>query len=879
MTEQAPLELDAPLPKHIDLPLRYQQRCFQDIYAEDGLIIVARGLGLLSIVANLLFALDVPGSLTLLVNAEAHQQDWLGEFLVERQAVTGQGAGMTKITSESTGVDARAKAYARGGVLAVTSRILIVDLLSRNLNPATVSGVVVLHAETVRSTSIESFILRVIRSDNKDAPIKAFSDQPEAFTGFAPLANMLKSLFVPRVFLWPRFHLDVAESLDSRKADVVELEVAMTPAMRDIQNAIMESMAAVMKEVRNANSQHLDLEEWNTEHALHKQFDAVIRRQLAPVWHRVSWRSKDLIADIGTLRHLLHQLLTYDCVTFNKEIDVLYIHNSTERNAKFQSYDPWLMQDVAQPIFQLARERVYRSKSGAHTPVGVLPADLEPVLEEQPKWEQLTEVLDEIHRESQFEEHVDLSNSTILIMCNDYKTCRTLKDFLETEDHSGRIFLDRKLNSYRHWKRTYKPIATELAERQEEPKRTTVYKGPLNKRRRVRGGGNSSGRTELQATQQSNQDLLEPLAEAPDELADMEDCYGLVDQDDLVVILPYSGDLDDRVLEELQPKFVIMYELDPAFVRRIEVFRTLHRELNLRAYFMFYGGSVEEQRYLSSVRREKDAFSRLIRERATMTRNLTQEVRPGDDEQELFFRKVNTRVAGGGGRLAATREQPRIIVDVREFRSSLPGLLHVRGNFLQPCFLLVGDYVISPDMCVERKSISDLIGSFANGRLFQQCEQMLQHYKTPLVLIEFDEDKATRFTPFGNDKGGDIADVDLQTKLVMLNLAFPAIKFIWSSSPLVTAEIFEELKRTHSEPDAREAVSKGSGEQGDTVLNQKAIDLLEALPGISGKNAPNIYRQCENISELVNLEERDMIRMVGPETGRRLHRFINKELG
>lgn len=34
--------------------------------------------------------------------------------------------------------------------------------------------------------------------------------------------------------------------------------------------------------------------------------------------------------------------------------------------------------------------------------------------------------------------------------------------------------------------------------------------------------------------------------------------------------------------------------------------------------------------------------------------------------------------------------------------------------------LQVGDYVLSPEICVERKSISDLKGSLASGRLYHQ---------------------------------------------------------------------------------------------------------------------------------------------------------------
>ena len=38
-----------------------------------------------------------------------------------------------------------------------------------------------------------------------------------------------------------------------------------------------------------------------------------------------------------------------------------------------------------------------------------------------------------------------------------------------------------------------------------------------------------------------------------------------------VVCRPYNGDSDGDLLEELQPRFVVMYDPDPGFVRRVEV--------------------------------------------------------------------------------------------------------------------------------------------------------------------------------------------------------------------------------------------------------------------------------------------------------------------
>lgn len=112
-------------------------------------------------------------------------------------------------------------------------------------------------------------------------------------------------------------------------------------------------------------------------------------------------------------------------------------------------------------------------------------------------------------------------------------------------------------------------------------------------------------------------------------------------------------------------------------------------------------------------------------------------------QDELFWRNIDTRLAGGQ-RIPAS-ERGTVIVDVREFRSSLPSLLHVKGLKIRPCTLEVGDYILSHTICVERKSVTDLIGSFKNGRLYTQAEAMTIHYKHPILLIEFNENKAFSF--------------------------------------------------------------------------------------------------------------------------------------
>ena len=58
-----------------------------------------------------------------------------------------------------------------------------------------------------------------------------------------------------------------------------------------------------------------------------------------------------------------------------------------------------------------------------------------------------------------------------------------------------------------------------------------------------------------------------------------------------------------------------------------------------------------------------------------------------EDPQEQFLRTVNTRIAGGG-RLAATASPPLVVVDMREFRSALPSLLHGNNKTFRRMFTL-----------------------------------------------------------------------------------------------------------------------------------------------------------------------------------------------
>ncbi|KAF9527873.1 hypothetical protein CPB83DRAFT_855339 [Crepidotus variabilis] len=380
--------------------------------------------------------------------------------------------------------------------------------------------------------------------------------------------------------------------------------------------------------------------------------------------------------------------------------------------------------------------------------------------------------------------------------------------------------------------------------------------------------------------------------------AEFDDAYGLLASEQTVLVRAYSDDSDDRMLDEVKPTYIVMCEPDMDFVRRVEVYKNSNPGIAVRVYHMVYSNSCEEHKYLAGVRKEKDAFQKLIKERSNMVITLTEDRREAT-ANDAIIKTISTRMAGG--RREINQEPSRVIVDMREFRSTLPSLLHAANLLVIPATLTVGDYILTPDICVERKSLSDLISSFNSGRLYTQCELMSQHYKYPVLLIEFEEDKAftldtvaeiksyakasnkypaKKNQPSGpSDPQSNFTSPILQSKIVLLSITFPRLRVIWSSSPYATSDIFSDLKANNAEPDPVKAIAIGADEDVDAGkgMNAAAEEVLRAIPGVGKEgNVKKVMARVKSIRELCDLKEPELKSLLGVEGGKKCYEFLHK---
>lgn len=985
------------------LPLGFYQEIVESMLAKDGLLILGRGLGCEMITANLLYALSLPSvtlesgktktvkkSLVILLGAGEEEIVKLNDVLVELRwlnAVAGKHTeneaepGLRVVGgSDLANTNKRRDMYMKGGVLSISSRILVVDILSGILKPQDITGFFLLHAERVRETLNDSFIVNLYRDQNDWGFIKAVSDEPESFTGFTPLANKLKYLRLSHVFLWPRFHVEVTSLLlpkssrQNKRSTVTEINVKLSAKMAKIQTAILSCLTACLQELKRHNPT-LDTDYWDVENLHDADFVTRVRLSLESQWHRISWTSKQLVYDLGTLKELLASLLRDDSLVFYQRVQGIVDTNTRSSGSgtmNATTMSPWLMMDEGTTITSYAKERalgrvtVARESAEEGQEVLVSSGKAEVYnLEELPKWEQLVMLVDDII----YERSVDNTKTEgpILIMCSSSKTAHQLSSILakakkKVHEPTGRKwfsckgYMVGKLREYLQWKELIsltKRLNTELTEKPNEREDTpdsgsaaeelntskTFTRGnnvPRSKRRRTRGAAavasvarlhsgsdyeKTAGPVDLEQEivdrleqdvkeeYDSNDELEEPeIVEEKEHEETAQETFrnfyaeansphiktAAIDLEHIekynqIIIETYNDKTNETLLQELCPLYIIMYEPDLAFIRRVEVYHATNANVEPKTYFMYYGTSVEEQTHLMKIRKEKLAFTSLIREKA----NLGKRFGSNQENWKFHLRKsqvVNTRIAGGA-QFRTEEDEMRVIVDSREFRSSLPNLLYRVGIQVIPCMLTVGDYVVSPKICVERKSIPDLIGSFKSGRLYQQCEQMFRHYEIPTLLIEFDENKSFSFEPFAeirppgykatNPIASKISKKEIQLKITELLISFPKLKVIWSSSPYETAQIFLELKASQHEPDVEEALAKGvnpaiSTEEGPPMYNDDAIDLLQSIPGINNVNYTTVILRIRNMRDFVALTRQELRDMLGEENGNKAYNFVNR---
>ncbi|MGE0242580.1 MAG: ERCC4 domain-containing protein [Nitrososphaeraceae archaeon] len=225
----------------------------------------------------------------------------------------------------------------------------------------------------------------------------------------------------------------------------------------------------------------------------------------------------------------------------------------------------------------------------------------------------------------------------------------------------------------------------------------------------------------------------------------------------------------------------------------------------------------------------------------------------------------------------------RIVVDERERNSRVPKFLIEDGAQIDFARLSVGDYIIAPEIAIERKTISDLINSIYDGRLFIQCSDLIQFYSKPILLIEGNilNLQFENFTEKQNDEIEITVEKILQIydALATVALIF-RIPIIHSPSANYTSKFLIIL--------LNKAIKSGITINGPLIKRIKKgnhvqlqqLSILSSLPGVGDKLAIKLLKKFGTPSRAINasISELSLIPGFGKARAEKVKKILNSNL-
>lgn len=193
----------------------------------------------------------------------------------------------------------------------------------------------------------------------------------------------------------------------------------------------------------------------------------------------------------------------------------------------------------------------------------------------------------------------------------------------------------------------------------------------------------------------------------------------------------------------------------------------------------------------------------------------------------------------------------RVVADERERASGVPeelSKLKVRVYFDR---LPAADYILSPEIAVERKSVRDLVLSIYDSRLFNQAARMWASYPKPYLLVEGDSKEVEGLAKNLKSFYGAIAEATLAYGLRML----------YTANPRETATAIAELL-AHSRARPLSAMHPKAPPKPKSV-SQQQLYLVSGMPGVGSKLAEKLLLKYGTPRRVMSLTSGELAMTAG----------------
>ena len=221
---------------------------FVHLRNENGLVVLAKGLGLSRLILKCIqFYQQNPPHLVFIINSSASFPNILAQGF---QAEGGLPSQIPLFINNEIGIEERMQLYLHPRCYFITSRILLMDILSKKLDLRHIHGIIICNAHHYHEVSMEAFIIRLYRQINKLGFIYAFSEESDQLSReYGSLTRLLKYMYLRKMYVYPRNIPLISDILNSKQPNLIEYSLQLTPLMKSIQSALFIAMETCIKEI------------------------------------------------------------------------------------------------------------------------------------------------------------------------------------------------------------------------------------------------------------------------------------------------------------------------------------------------------------------------------------------------------------------------------------------------------------------------------------------------------------------------------------------------------------------------------------------------------------------------------------------------------
>lgn len=299
---------------------------------------------------------------------------------------------------------------------------------------------------------------------------------------------------------------------------------------------------------------------------------------------------------------------------------------------------------------------------------------------------------------------------------------------------------------------------------------------------------------------------------------------------------------------------VILYEPVPSEVRMIQRRGRTGRKRSGRVKVLITNGTRDEGYYWASVNKERRMKHQLI------DPDVLEELNSNAIERMKNEKRVKVLDP-----TPKKEELPVVFADTREGNSKVIRHLSEMEIDVKVQAMAVGDYQVSDEVVIERKTAKDFVDSIVDKRLFKQARSLMEEFKRPLIILEGDDLYNGMINP--NAIRGSIASIALDF----------GISIIPTRNAQDTAAMIKRI-----------AIREQSGEKTPIQIrtDKKPVNLweqqlfiIESLPNIGPVNAKNLLEHFGTVANIINASESQLqeVEGIGKKTAANIRKVVDSK--